>query len=329
MSFKLSNSASNSHNRGFTLLEILLVIAIIAILAAIVIVAINPVRQLAQARNAQRASDLNAIYKALQQYYVDNLEWPWQSNDYDTDSYEIPDGTAAYDICDTGGDSSECVNLGSLVPNYISALPTNPSDIDYVMAFDTGSKISLGAPGSAEQELAPIVIGKNDRVEIAANTGGGGGDESGWYLVFKSSDPAIWNTNVGSYGEEEYSLSADDIPSDMSKLKLVWDNNEKTIDLTHEKLLNCTAANGNYYWNGTLDDNFGGVHLGITDSSITQFAEPDVLPGNPCINDRGGWGFGHIAYQNSQGFGWNGINTNINPLPIVEIYVYTNTPIPE
>jgi prepilin-type N-terminal cleavage/methylation domain-containing protein len=194
MSFKLPNSSSNSHNRGFTLLEMLLVIAIIAILAAIVIVAVNPARQLAQARNAQRASDLNAIYKALQQYYVDNLEYPWDDQDYG-----ISLDSAVYEICETGNDSpSGCAELEEyLVPTYLSALPQNPISGNYVIALDIGEKISIGAPDSGEQDLSPVYIGRN--AGIIAEAGGDGNE-----------DPETYECNDGEDNDDDGLTDYDD-----------------------------------------------------------------------------------------------------------------------
>ena len=62
----------SNKQKGFTLIEILVVIGIIAVLAAIVIIAINPARQFAQARDAKRTSDVSAISNAIGQYISDN-----------------------------------------------------------------------------------------------------------------------------------------------------------------------------------------------------------------------------------------------------------------
>lgn len=62
--------------KGFTLLEILLVIAAIGVLAAIVIIAINPQRQIEQVTEAETISGADALHNALEQYLIDNGEYP-------------------------------------------------------------------------------------------------------------------------------------------------------------------------------------------------------------------------------------------------------------
>jgi prepilin-type N-terminal cleavage/methylation domain-containing protein len=133
-----------NNKRGFTLLEILLVIAAIGILAAIVLIAINPNRQLAQARNAERRSEVNAIYKALEQYTIDNRGYPSGIT------------TTLQNICNTGseqvGGATNCsgsVDLRVLVPTYLAAIPVDPSGTVYSIALNsTNNRISVQSSSS-------------------------------------------------------------------------------------------------------------------------------------------------------------------------------------
>jgi prepilin-type N-terminal cleavage/methylation domain-containing protein len=57
--------------KGFTLVELLIVIALIAVLAVAVILALNPAELLKQGRDSTRISDLANINSALSLYLVD------------------------------------------------------------------------------------------------------------------------------------------------------------------------------------------------------------------------------------------------------------------
>jgi type IV pilus assembly protein PilA len=109
--------------RGFTLIEILLVIGLIAILAAIVIIAINPARQFAQARNTQRSSNVNAILNAVHENMIDN-EGVW------TCSTDLPT-TTAQNISASGVDICDC-----LVDTYLAELPYDPETGSYTDCTD-------------------------------------------------------------------------------------------------------------------------------------------------------------------------------------------------
>src|SRR6185369_1400042 len=104
-------------NKGFTLIEILVVIGIIAILATIVIIAINPARQFAQARNTQRESNVETILNAIGQNLADNKGIFTCSTGTPIPVYPA----AAIQI----GTNSGLVDLSCLAPTYISAgVPT-------------------------------------------------------------------------------------------------------------------------------------------------------------------------------------------------------------
>lgn len=118
-------------NKGFTLIEILVVIGLIAILAAIVLIAINPARQFAQARNTQRQSNVATILNALGHNIADNKGLLGGTCSSVSISATTTIGTTA---------GSGYVDLSCLVPTYISS--SIPVDPDGGSAADTGYKIS-------------------------------------------------------------------------------------------------------------------------------------------------------------------------------------------
>lgn len=68
----------NRKEKGFTIVELLIVVVIIGILAAIVIVAYNGVT--ARANDSHRVSDVDTVKKFLEIFYVQNGYYPGSSN---------------------------------------------------------------------------------------------------------------------------------------------------------------------------------------------------------------------------------------------------------
>jgi len=144
------------NQKGFTLLEILLVVAIIAILAGIVILAINPTKQLAESRNAQRRADVNTILSAVYQYTIDNNGAPASIT------------TTQAEICNTGVAASTCttnslVDLSVLTTNeeYLTSVPTDPTGSStngagYEIVATANGRITVTAPDAEESATISV-----------------------------------------------------------------------------------------------------------------------------------------------------------------------------
>ena len=156
------------NQKGFTLIELLVVIGILAILLAITLIAINPAKQFAQANNTQRASDVNTILNAINQYMADNKG-------------SLPATTPAISTCTL---AAPCVLTNDaavtpkvdicavLVSGYLAALPGDPKtgtatpvkEGNCATTYNTrytiyqsaaNNRITISAP---DAELPPIAI---------------------------------------------------------------------------------------------------------------------------------------------------------------------------
>ena len=154
-------------NKGFTLIEILVVIGIVAILATIVIIALNPSRQFAQARNSQRVSNVNTILNAIGQRVADNKGLLQGAFTIGGTTYTCPTLLAStlYTITSIAGATN--IDLSCLTPTYIPLnIPFDPSDKDakwtsavdydtkYQVIIDANGRYTVSAPSA---ELAQII----------------------------------------------------------------------------------------------------------------------------------------------------------------------------
>jgi prepilin-type N-terminal cleavage/methylation domain-containing protein len=151
-------------NKGFTLLEILLVIAIISILAVIVILALNPSKQLADTRNSQRRSDIKTLANAVYQYSIDhNGEFP---PPIDSAMRSIGNGPTGCDII-CGNQLAQLDNNPKASPKLVYDFK-NPF-INKVFAYSyKNDEIDEDKPKFISTKVSPVKVWPGDTLTIKA-----------------------------------------------------------------------------------------------------------------------------------------------------------------
>ncbi|MCX6721502.1 MAG: prepilin-type N-terminal cleavage/methylation domain-containing protein [Candidatus Staskawiczbacteria bacterium] len=160
--------------KGFTIIELIVVIAIIAVLAAIVM--INVSGYIAKARNVKRISDVGNYVKALNMYYADKGHFPnndnsigcclgkGMSSDVLSACGNLPDHSNVK--CDTLGFSTPA-NENDLTEYYASPVDTPFSVLSVKFAgynytaIDKGGGTCHSAPDCQNFILVYVLQGSN------------------------------------------------------------------------------------------------------------------------------------------------------------------------
>ncbi|MFZ5366297.1 MAG: type II secretion system protein [Patescibacteria group bacterium] len=81
--------------KGFTLVELLIVIALIGVLAVAVLSAINPLEQINRARDTGYKNDIEQLLSALDRYYTTQQKVPWATGTDPTPELKCIDARTA------------------------------------------------------------------------------------------------------------------------------------------------------------------------------------------------------------------------------------------
>ena len=164
----------NKAQKGFTLLELLIVIAILAVLATVAVLVINPVEYLRQARDSQRVGDLSAVKGAID-LYLSTVSTPDLLVGISGTSARCMIGTATpfatacstNAVQTTGGAGWVLVNLGLISGgSLLATLPKDPTnDATYFYAYaanDAANTYELNAKLESVKFATDLDLDGND-----------------------------------------------------------------------------------------------------------------------------------------------------------------------
>lgn len=152
--------------KGFTLVELLIVIAIIGILAVGVLIALDPVEQTRRASDANLLQSASDVKNAIDRYYATKLRYPWctsasaagtctfQTNPPFAGNCSAATTAMSGATCGAGV-LTELVNVGELKSTLSASTATalnlviQNAGLAYKLAFDPQSKAYDTNPNTA------------------------------------------------------------------------------------------------------------------------------------------------------------------------------------
>jgi len=138
-------------NRGFTMIELLIVIAVLGVLAVAVLATINPIEQINRGRDTGSRGDTEQLLSAIDRYNANKGLWPWQ--DAATDDPALawttisaaapasPNGCAMLGLLSTSADPA-CSATDEIKASFVTRLVDVKSNALY-MEYGGGTGVSV------------------------------------------------------------------------------------------------------------------------------------------------------------------------------------------
>ena len=135
-------TSKKGEEKGFKLLEILVIFSAIVVIALFALLAINPSKEAAEARNMKRSADISSILSFVSSY----------NNQYGVIHAAIPKADACVsfgnEICKTGPfNCTDLVNMSFLSEENAEELVVMPQDPLFISINGTGYYISQDQKG--------------------------------------------------------------------------------------------------------------------------------------------------------------------------------------
>lgn len=163
--------------KGFTLVELLIVIAILGVLAAGLLAVLDPLEQIQRARDATRISQVNQLGNAMTAYFVSQQKYPALNNTWITS------------LVDAGElKQASPVNVTSLSTSYICGDSPNTDERNQ-------NNFCYAADGTGSTGRAIVFVNiesKTQRIKANCNrVGGVVGAGNTWF---------VWSSTYGKAG---------------------------------------------------------------------------------------------------------------------------------